>query len=197
MAQQMLGQVTRSWTTRRDEKQRRMQRVRPWMKGPILPKENIIEALEALIVSGDSIVLEGDNQKQADFLSRSLVKVDPKKIHDLHLIISSISRPEQLTLFELGIAKKIDFSYAGPQSLRVAQLLEDGKLDIGAIHTYVELFARLVVDLVPSVVLVCAEEADAEGNIYTGPNTEDTPVIVEAAGFHDGILARQGNQSAA
>jgi hypothetical protein len=25
---------------------------------------------------------EGDNQKQADFLSRSLVKVDPKKLHD-------------------------------------------------------------------------------------------------------------------
>ena len=33
--------------------------------------------------AGDRIVLEGDNQKQADFLSRSLVKVDPKKLHDL------------------------------------------------------------------------------------------------------------------
>src|SRR5271163_3675167 len=185
---------TRSWTTRRDEKRRRMQLVRPWMKGPILPKEKIVDALEALIVSGDRIVLEGDNQKQADFLSRFLVKVDPKKIHDLHLIISSISRPEQLTLFELGIAKKLDFSYAGPQSLRVAQLLEDGKLDIGAIHTYVELYARLLVDLVPNVVLVCAEQADAEGNIYTGPNTEDTPVIVEAAAFHDGIVIVQVNQ---
>jgi Malonate decarboxylase, alpha subunit, transporter len=46
---------------------------------------------EALIAPGDRIVLEGDNQKQADFLSRSLGKVDPKKLHDLHLIISSIS----------------------------------------------------------------------------------------------------------
>ena len=66
---------TRSWTTRRDEKRRRMQLVRPWMKGPILPKEKIVDALEILIVNGDRIVLEGDNQKQADFLSRSLVKV--------------------------------------------------------------------------------------------------------------------------
>jgi malonate decarboxylase alpha subunit len=41
-----------------------------------------------------------------------LVKVDPKKLRDLHLIISSISRAEQLTLFELGIAKKIDFAWS-------------------------------------------------------------------------------------
>ena len=139
-------------------------------------------------------MLEGDNQKQADFLSRSLVKADPGKLHDLHLIISSISRPEHLTLFELGIAKKVDFAFAGPQSLRVAQLLEDGVLEIGAIHTYVELYARLLVDLAPNVVLVCAEQADREGNLYTGPNTEDTPVIVEAAAFHDGIVIVQVNE---
>src|SRR6202012_4883911 len=43
-------------------------------------------------------------------------------------------------------------------------------------------------------VLVCAEQADAAGNLYTGPNTEDTPVIVEAAAFHDGIVIAQVNQ---
>ena len=119
-------QAIRSWTTRRDEKKRRMQLVSSWMRGPVLSEKYLVQALELLIAPGDRIVLEGDNQKQADFLSRSLVKVDPKKLHDLHLIISSISRPEHLTLFELGIAKKLDFAFAGPQSLRVAQLLEDG-----------------------------------------------------------------------
>jgi malonate decarboxylase alpha subunit len=187
-------QATQSWTTRRDEKERRMRLVSSWMSGPLLPRERLVESLEALIAPADRIVLEGDNQKQADFLSRSLVKVDPKKLHDLHLIISSISRPEHLTLFELGIAKKVDFAFAGPQSLRVAQLLEDGVLEIGAIHTYVELYARLLVDLAPNVVLVCAEQADREGNLYTGPNTEDTPVIVEAAAFHDAIVIVQVNQ---
>ncbi len=123
-----------------------------------------------------------------------MAKVDPEKLHDLHLIISSISRPEHLTLFELGIAKKVDFAFAGPQSLRVAQLLEDGVLEIGAIHTYVELYARLLVDLAPNVVLVCAEQADSEGNLYTGPGTEDTPVIVEAAAFHDAIVIVQANR---
>jgi malonate decarboxylase alpha subunit len=187
-------QKTRSWTTRRDEKKRRLQLVSSLMDGPLLPREKLVESLEALIAPGDRIVLEGDNQKQADFLSRSLVKVDPKKVHNLHLIISSVSRPEHLTLFELGIAKKIDFAYAGPQSLRVSQLLEDGVLEIGVIHTYVELYARLLVDLAPNVVLVCAEQADRDGNLYTGPGTEDTPAIVEAAAFHDAIVIVQVNE---
>ena len=186
--------VNRPWTTRRGEKRRRLQKVEPMMHGPFLPTDEIVPSLEALIVSGDRVVIEGDNQKQADFLSRSLAGVDPGKIHNLHLIISSISRPEHLTLFEFGIAEKVDFAFAGPQSLRLAQLLEDGKLTIGAIHTYVELYARLFVDLVPNVVLVCAEQADKDGNIYTGPNTEDTPVIVEAAAFHDGIVIVQVNE---
>jgi len=194
MSDQILTQQRTSWTTRRDEKRRRLESVKPWMKGPVLAQNKIVETLESVIQSGDRIVMEGDNQKQADFLSRSLAKVDPKKIHDLHLIISSISRPEHLTLFELGIAKKVDFAFAGPQSLRVAQLLEDGVLEIGAIHTYVELYARLLVDLIPNVVLVCAEQADQEGNLFTGPNTEDTPVIVEAAAFHDAIVIVQVNK---
>ena len=154
MEYKLQQQATRSWTTRRDEKKRRMKLVSSWMCGPLLPREKLVESLEALIAPADRVVLEGDNQKQADFLSRSLAKVDPEKLHDLHLIISSISRPEHLTLFELGIAKKVDFAFAGPQSLRVAQLLEDGVLEIGAIHTYVELYARLLVDLAPNVVLV-------------------------------------------
>jgi malonate decarboxylase alpha subunit len=187
-------QTVRSWTTRRDEKNRRMQLASSWMTGPVLKQDKIVEALETLIAPADRVVLEGDNQKQADFLSRSLAKANPKKLHDLHLIISSISRPEHLTLFELGIAKKVDLAFAGPQSLRLAQLLADGKVEIGAIHTYVELYSRLLVDLAPNAVLVCAEQADRDGNLYTGPNTEDTPVIVEAAAFHDAIVIVQVNQ---
>jgi malonate decarboxylase alpha subunit len=199
MAAQIIDQQaqhvsSRSWTTRRDEKQRRLRSVSSWMKGPHLPQDKLVESLQMLIAPGDRIVLEGDNQKQADFLSRSLVRVDPKKLHDLHLIISSISRPEHLTLFELGIAKKVDFAFAGTQSLRVSQLLEDGVLEIGAIHTYVELYARLLVDLAPNVVLVCALQADAAGNLYTGSETEDTPVIVEAGAFHDAIVIAQVNE---
>src|SRR5260370_20336423 len=137
MSDHTLTQQRTSWTTRRDEKRRLLESVMPWMKGPVLAQNKMVESLESVIQSGDRIVMEGDNQKQADFLSRSLAKVDPKRIHDLHLIISSIRRPEHLTLFELGIAKKVDFAFAGPHSLRAAQLLEDGVLERGALHTYV------------------------------------------------------------
>ncbi|WGS53648.1 malonate decarboxylase subunit alpha [Paraburkholderia sp. D15] len=189
-----LAPAARSWTTRRDEKNRRLAAVAPWLEDGVLPSHRIVEALETLIQPGDRVALEGDNQKQADFLSRSFAQVDPGKIHDVHLLISSIGRPEHLTLFERGIAHKVDFSFAGPQSLRVAQLLEDGQLEIGAIYTYVELYARMFVDLTPHVALLCAEKADRHGNLYTGPNTEDTPTIAEAAAFRHGIVIVQVNE---
>src|SRR5256885_10022746 len=36
--------------------------------------------------------------------------------------------------------------------------------------------------------------ADAQGNLYTGPNTEDTPAIVEATAFSGGIVIAQVNE---
>src|SRR5580698_7892077 len=185
---------TGSWSHRRAKKTARMARIAPWMKGCFLEASAIVDALQTLLEPGDAVALEGDNQKQADFLSRSLVQADPAKLHDLHLLISSVSRPEHLTLFERGIARKIDLAFAGPESVRLAQLLEDGKVDIGAIHTYVELYSRMFVDLMPDVALVCAEQSDREGNLYTGPNTEDTPTIVEATAFHDGVVVVQVNE---
>jgi malonate decarboxylase alpha subunit len=183
-----------SWTQLRDDKAARLAGIAAHLDGKLLRGESIIAVLQGLLRPGDRVALEGNNQKQADFLSRSLAEVDPAQVHDLHLLISSISRPEHLTLFERGIAHRVDFSYAGPQSLRVAQLLEDGKLQIGAIYTYIELYARMFVDLTPKVALVCAQQADRFGNLYTGPNTEDTPTIVEATAFRHGIVLAQVNE---
>ncbi|WP_026582077.1 malonate decarboxylase subunit alpha [Bacillus sp. J33] len=184
----------RSWNTRLEAKQKRIEKMKEITSSRIIPTHQIVEALETLIMPGDRVVLEGNNQKQASFLSAALAKADPKKLFDLHMIMSSISRPEHLDLFENGIANKVDFSYAGPQSLRMAQMLEDGKLTMGEIHTYVELYGRLFIDLIPSVALVAADKADAAGNLYTGPNTEETPTLVEAAGFSSGIVIAQVNE---
>ncbi|WP_342580818.1 malonate decarboxylase subunit alpha [Ureibacillus sp. FSL W7-1570] len=184
----------KSWTTRVEAKKKTIESVQGLVDGVIIPTERIVEVLERLIKPGDRVVLEGNNQKQASFLSKSLVQVDPKKVHDLHMIISSISRPEHLDIFEYGIARKIDFSYAGPQSLRIAQMIEDGKIELGDLHTYIELYGRLFVDLIPQVALVAADKADPYGNLYTGPNTEETPTLVEATAFRDGIVIVQVNE---
>ena len=37
-------------------------------------------------------------------------------------------------------------------------------------------------------------KADRKGNLYTGASTEDTPALVEAAAFHDGIVIAQVNE---
>jgi len=62
MVQQVQGS-SRSWTTRRDEKQRRLRSVSSWMNGPHLPRDKLVESLQMLIAPGDRIVLEGDNHR--------------------------------------------------------------------------------------------------------------------------------------
>ncbi|MEC1068433.1 malonate decarboxylase subunit alpha [Priestia megaterium] len=189
-----IKKTSKSWTTRRDQKAARLAKVDHLLKGKLLANEHIIEALELLISPGDKVVLEGDNQKQASFLSKALNEVSADKINGLHMIMSSISRPEHLDIFEKGIAEKIDFSYAGAQSLRVSQMIEDGTLKMGEIHTYLELYGRLFIDLIPNIALVAADKADAQGNLYTGANTEETPTIIEATAFKDGIVIVQVNE---
>lgn len=187
-------QQERSWTKRSEGKKQRLQEVDHLVNGVTIPTNKIVDFLEIVLKPGDRVVLEGNNQKQASFLSQSLVKVDPERVHDLHMIMSSVSRPEHLDIFEEGIAKRIDISYAGPQSLRIAQMIEDGRLILGDLHTYVELYGRLFIDLIPNVALVAADKADRFGNLYTGPNTEETPTIVEATAFSDGIVIVQVNE---
>jgi malonate decarboxylase alpha subunit len=165
-----------------------------YAQGKRVAKTDATALLEAVIRPGDRVCLEGDNQKQADLLASALAAVDKDKIHDLHMVQSGVVLPEHLDLFELGIARRLDYAYSGPQSQRIAKLLFAGKIELGAIHTYLELFARYYIDLTPQVALIAAVSADREGNLYTGPNTEDTPAIVEATAFKDGIVIAQVNE---
>ncbi|WP_341710410.1 malonate decarboxylase subunit alpha [Limnobacter sp.] len=160
----------------------------------VVKAEHAVALLESVIEPGDRVCLEGNNQKQADFLAQCLAKVNPQQVHDLHLLQSVVALPEHTALFDKGIAKEIDFSFSGPQGARLANLVAAGKIKINAIHTYLELFGRYFVDLTPNVALIAAEAADAQGNLYTGPNTEDTPAIVEAAAFKNGIVIVQVNE---
>jgi malonate decarboxylase alpha subunit len=163
-------------------------------QGKVVNARDATALLEAVIRPCDRVCLEGDNQKQADLLAGALATVDARHVHDLHMVQSGVVLPEHLDVFERGIAKRLDYSYSGPQSARIAKMLFGGKIELGALHTYLELFARYFIDLTPHVALIAAVSADREGNLYTGPNTEDTPTVVEATAFKDGVVIAQVNE---
>ena len=147
--------------------------------------------LSAVIRAGDRVVLEGNNQKQAVFLAQSLAALSPSDVNSLHMLMSSVTLDEHIDLFKKGIAKKLDFSFSGRQAVPLARLARNGQVDIGSIHTYAELYSRYFTDLIPNVALVCAEESDPAGNLYTGANTEETPILCEATHFGKGIVIAQ------
>ncbi len=182
------------WRKEQEARHGRLKAGSKYAQGKMVKPEDTTALLEALIRPGDRLCMEGDNQKQADFLAGALVKADPKKLHDLHIVQSGIVLPEHLDLFERGIATKLDYSYSGPQGGAVARALNSGKVQLGAIHTYIELFARYFVDLTPHVALTVARAADHEGNLYMGPNTEDSPTVIEATALKQGIVVAQVNE---
>ncbi|MFT7774994.1 malonate decarboxylase subunit alpha [Roseateles sp.] len=187
-----------AWNLRDRQRRERLSRAAEALGGRLQGRHVDTDAavclLEAVLQPGDRVCLEGNNQKQADFLAQALTQVDPQHVHDLHMVQSVLALPEHLDVFDSGIAKRLDFSFSGPQGGRLARLVSSGGIEIGAIHTYLELFARYFVDLTPKVALVAAHAADAQGNLYTGPNTEDTPAIVEATAFSGGIVIAQINE---
>ena len=182
------------WQKQRSERDARLDAGSRHASGKLVPPESAKALFEAVIRPGDRVCLEGDNQKQADFLAEVLASVDRSRIHDLHIVQSGVVLQAHLDLFERGIARKLDFSYSGPQGAAIARALAAGKIELGAIHTYIELFARYFMDLRPHVALIAAVQADRDGNLYTGPNTEDTPTIVEATAFKSGIVVAQVNE---
>ncbi|NUT61802.1 malonate decarboxylase subunit alpha [Herbaspirillum sp. C9C3] len=188
----------RVWNARQKNREQRLARATAalgsQLQGKIAPADKLAELLCAVLENGDRVCVEGNNQKQADFLAKGLAALDPARVHGLHMLFSVLALPEHLDVFEKGIADRLDFSFSGPQAGRLAKLASAGKLNIGAIHTYLELFGRYFVDLTPRVALVAAQAADRHGNLYTGPNTEDTPAIAEATAFSSGIVIAQVNE---
>lgn len=188
----------KTWNRRANNRARRLARASEALgtalQGKRVATERGVELLNAVLEPGDRVCLEGNNQKQADFLAKALTQVDTQSVHDLHMVQSVLALPEHLDLFENGVARRLDFSFSGPQAARLAQLVSQRRLQIGAIHTYLELFGRYFVDLTPQVALIAAQSADTEGNLYTGPNTEDTPAIIEATAFSGGIVIAQVNE---
>lgn len=181
----------RVWNTRRTEKQRRLASVP--VQGKVLPTADLTAMLEKLIAPGDRVVLEGNNQKQADFLSRMLAEVNPQIVHDLHMIMPSVGRSEHLDIFE----KASPASWTSPSPAPRAYVSRSCWKMVSwksAPSILTSNFTPVFTSTAPNVALIAGYKADRKGNLYTGPSTEDTPALVEAAAFHDGIVIAQVNE---
>ena len=91
---------TKVWDTRRRRKEQKLQSVQ--RNGKIINTEDTVSMLEKLLSPGSKVVLEGNNQKQADFLGRMLAEVNPDVVQDLHM--------KKIRLFLLGRSKSPHFS---------------------------------------------------------------------------------------
>src|SRR5271163_1881437 len=78
------------WQKQRSERNDRLEAGSRFSSGKIVPPESAKALLEVVIRPGDRVCLEGDNQKQADFLADALASVDKSRIHDLHIVQSGI-----------------------------------------------------------------------------------------------------------
>jgi malonate decarboxylase alpha subunit len=183
-----------NWQRRRERKASLLKQASKWIDHKVFKTEDAVNVLETVIPSGANVILEGDNQKQATFLAKTLASVNPEKVNRLNMIMPAVTMNEHLTIFEKGIAEEINFAFSGKQSKKISQMVADRQIKIGAIHTYLELYARCFVDLIPDVCLIAAEKADCQGNLYTGFSTEDTPVLAEAGAFKDAIVIAQANE---
>src|ERR1700721_1987758 len=108
--------------------------------GKLCPPDRATALLEAIIEPGDRVTIEGDNQKQADFLAEALAKADPARLHDLHMVQSVLALPDHLAVFERGIANRLDFAFAGQQSRKLAELGSHGTGKVGGIPTYLDIY---------------------------------------------------------
>ena len=84
-----------NWNTKAENRAARLARAANALGADLAGKHVATEAigklLEAVLEPGDRVCLEGNNQKQADFLARALVQVDPAKVHDLHMVQSVLA----------------------------------------------------------------------------------------------------------
>ena len=114
--------ITREWDSLKKDAAARAASAAPYVKeGKIVDAKDAVALLEAVIKPGDKVNIEGNNQKQADFLAKTLCQVDPGKVHDLHMVQSVLTLPEHLDVFEKVSLKAgyVLFRTAGRPNCRI------------------------------------------------------------------------------
>ena len=90
------------------------------------------------------------------------------------MVQSVLALPEHLDVFEHGIARKLDFSFSGPQGARLAQLVADGRSRSARSTPTSNCSRAYFIDLTPHVALVAARQGRPARAISTPAPTPRT-----------------------
>ncbi len=179
----------KNWQQGREARSARLEAGAALATDKVVSARDVTRLLEAVMRPGDRVCLEGDNQKQADLLSTALLAVDLAKVNNLHMVQSGVVLPEHLDLFDRGVAGSLTTHTRSAVGADRDDAVRRENRTWRDPHVP-ELFARYFIDLTPNVALIAAVSADRSGNLYTGPNTEDTPtgiVIAQVNEFVDKV----------
>ena len=186
--------ATASWSRRRADKADRLAGVGGAAGSRVVDSGDMVHVLQSVLRPGDRVALEGDNQKQADFLSRSSPPSIPACARPAPADLVDLA-PRSISICSRTASRAgLDFAYAGPQ---IRARPDAGRRQDGArCDPHVRRAVRAAVRRPDPAgrAAVPPTPPTATGNLYTGPNTEDTPTLVEAAAFRDGIVIAQVNE---
>ena len=115
-----------------------------WRTGKIVEARDATRLLEAVIRPGDRVCLEGNNQKQADLLAaRCSRSISPRCTTCTWC--SRASRCRSISTCSSAASRRGSTSPTPARNRRASpRMLFGGKIELGAIHTYLELFAPLL-----------------------------------------------------
>src|SRR5574340_698429 len=89
---------TKKWDTRKIDYLERMRGAAAYIRnGKVVAAADTVKVLEAAIRPFDRVNIEGNNQKQADFLAECLKKCDTRRVHRSEEHTSELQSPKDLS----------------------------------------------------------------------------------------------------
>ena len=160
-----MGGPDRVWNHQQSNRRARLERageaLGTALSGKILPADRIADLLHRSSSAATASVWKAITRSRPTSWRRRWRSSIRRGCNGLHMLLSVLALPEHLDVFEKGIASAPRLFLFRPAGGRLARLV-DGRAssNIGAIHTYLELFGRYFIDLTPRVSLIAAQAAD-------------------------------------
>jgi malonate decarboxylase alpha subunit len=142
------------WRNQCSERQSRLEAEKKYANGKLVSAENTKALLKAVVRPRDRVCLEGDKHKQADFSGGGLGQHRQVARSDLHTVQCGIVLKTHsicLSVESHGDSISPTRDRKGDRSRAHSS---PGQIELSALHTHIELFARYFMDLTPHGALI-------------------------------------------